>query len=141
MSVGSILENYDHDKMFPVFGYGGIPGYSTDRKVSHCFSLNGTPDGAVFGTRGILDAYTAAFQQGLRLYGPTLFAEFLHLFVNQVEQTVQVQPNQYNVFLIITDGAIFDMPETKSWIVEASKLPISIIIIGVGNDQEGFRKM
>jgi hypothetical protein len=77
--------NYDHDKMFPVFGYGGIPGYSTDRKVSHCFSLNGTPDGAVFGTRGILDAYTAAFQQGLRLYGPTLFAEFLHLFVNQVE--------------------------------------------------------
>ena len=27
LSIGSILEQYDHDKMFPVFGFGGIPHY------------------------------------------------------------------------------------------------------------------
>jgi len=27
MSVGSILECYDLDKMFPVFGFGGIPHF------------------------------------------------------------------------------------------------------------------
>jgi len=44
---------------------------------------------------------------------------------------------QYFVLLIITDGIITDMEETKSAIVEASHLPMSIVIIGVGN--ENFR--
>jgi hypothetical protein len=39
----------------------------------------------------------------------------------------------YHVLLIITDGVIFDMDLTKNEIVECSKLPLSIIIIGVGN--------
>lgn len=40
----------------------------------------------------------------------------------------------YHVLLILTDGAIHDMEETKTAIVEAShNLPFSIIIVGVGN--------
>ena len=39
----------------------------------------------------------------------------------------------YHVLLIITDGDIHDMNETKYSIVEAShNLPLSVIIIGVG---------
>ena len=38
----------------------------------------------------------------------------------------------YFVLLIITDGAITDMDETRAAIVYASKLPMSIIIVGVG---------
>lgn len=41
--------------------------------------------------------------------------------------------------LIITDGDIHDMKETTDIIVELSKYPVSIIIIGVGN--ENFEKM
>ena len=37
--------------------------------------------------------------------------------------------------LILTDGEIHDMPETKRLIVEASHLPLSIIIIGVGDEK------
>lgn len=40
---------------------------------------------------------------------------------------------QYFTLLIITDGVISDMDETRHAIVQASKLPMSIIIIGVGN--------
>jgi hypothetical protein len=36
--------------------------------------------------------------------------------------------------MIITDGEIHDMKETIDLIVELSKLPVSIIIIGVGED-------
>jgi len=39
----------------------------------------------------------------------------------------------YHILLIITDGAIHDMRETKDLIVECSLFPLSIIIIGVGN--------
>lgn len=37
------------------------------------------------------------------------------------------------MLLIITDGIISDMTETKEAIIKASRLPISIIIVGVGD--------
>lgn len=37
------------------------------------------------------------------------------------------------MLLIITDGIISDMIETKEAIIKASRLPISIIIVGVGD--------
>ena len=39
----------------------------------------------------------------------------------------------YFVLLILTDGAITDFEETKCAIVEASQLPMSVIIVGVGD--------
>lgn len=36
--------------------------------------------------------------------------------------------------LILTDGVIHDMPRTKDLVVQASFLPCSIIIVGVGNE-------
>lgn len=41
--------------------------------------------------------------------------------------------------MIITDGEIHDMEQTKRLIVEASVLPLSVIIIGVG--MEKFKAM
>jgi hypothetical protein len=43
------------------------------------------------------------------------------------------------VLLIITDGIISDMEDTKRSIIAASSLPLSIIIVGVG--QEDFAAM
>ena len=40
--------------------------------------------------------------------------------------------SNYFVLLIITDGVITDMPQTVQAIIYASSLPMSIIIIGVG---------
>ena len=37
--VCSILEQYDTDKLFPVYGFGGIPHYNKQGGTSHCFSL------------------------------------------------------------------------------------------------------
>jgi hypothetical protein len=40
-AVGAILEPYDTDKMFPVYGFGGIPRFMGEVNVNHCFPLNG----------------------------------------------------------------------------------------------------
>ncbi|KAL7978715.1 hypothetical protein Chor_013204 [Crotalus horridus] len=40
---------------------------------------------------------------------------------------------QYFILLIITDGVISDMDETRHAVVQASRLPMSVIIVGVGN--------
>lgn len=39
----------------------------------------------------------------------------------------------YQILLILTDGEIHDMEATKNLIVEKSNLPMSIIIVGIGN--------
>lgn len=42
-------------------------------------------------------------------------------------------PQKYSVLLVLTDGVVSDMAETRAAIVRASRLPMSIIIVGVGN--------
>ena len=40
--LGTVLECYDKDKLFPVYGFGGIPsGFGSDGDAFHCFPLNG----------------------------------------------------------------------------------------------------
>ena len=42
--------------------------------------------------------------------------------------------------LILTDGEIHDMKETRDLIVALSRLPVSIIIVGVGHENfEGMK--
>lgn len=40
---------------------------------------------------------------------------------------------QYYILLILTDGVVTDMSDTREAIVRASHLPMSVIIVGVGN--------
>ena len=42
-------------------------------------------------------------------------------------------PQEYFILLILTDGVITDMADTREAIVHASHLPMSVIIVGVGN--------
>jgi len=42
--------------------------------------------------------------------------------------------NKYYIFLILTDGLINDMEATTDEIVRATNLPISIIIVGIGDE-------
>jgi hypothetical protein len=41
---------------------------------------------------------------------------------------------QYFILLILTDGEIHDMKETIDWVVRGSKAPLSIVIVGIGNE-------
>ena len=69
----------------------------------------------------------------ITLYGPTFFAPLINnLNENVKNQIQQGNYNNYHILMILTDGVINDMNETVNAVVEASYLPISIIIIGIG---------
>lgn len=52
------MESYDHDKWFPVFGFGGKPEFMNENQVSHCFPLTGLRDAPyVQGIEGVMEAY------------------------------------------------------------------------------------
>lgn len=128
-AVGDIIQDYDSDKMFPALGFGArIPPQGT---VSHEFFLNGNPTNPYCsGIDGILQAYYDSLHR-VQLYGPTNFAPV----INHVARfaSSNVNGSAYFILLIITDGAITDMNETRHAIAMASQLPMSIIIVGVGN--------
>ncbi|XP_030632091.1 copine-1 isoform X2 [Chanos chanos] len=130
-SVGLVVQDYDTDKFFPAFGFGAqIP---PDFKVSHEFPLNFNPSSPYCqGVQGIVEAYRMALPQ-VRLYGPTNFSPIIN-HVARIAAGAAQQPNaaQYFVLLIITDGEITDLDQTRQAIVDSSKLPMSIIIVGVG---------
>ncbi|CAI2364003.1 unnamed protein product [Moneuplotes crassus] len=129
-NVGNILEPYDSDRMFPVFGFGAKPRFCGIQQVSHCFHLNGQENPEVEGVQGILEAYRNAMYGGIGLYGPTNFTPCLQAMTNFIKERLSM--TEYHIMLYITDGAITDMKETIAEIVKASHLPMSIIIVGVG---------
>lgn len=54
--------------------------------------------------------------------------------MDRIAQSIQQCRDKYLILLIITDGEINDMESTIGLIVQASALPLSILIVGVGND-------
>ncbi|XP_072403603.1 copine-2 [Chiloscyllium punctatum] len=131
-AVGQIIQDYDSDKMFPALGFGAqLP---PDWKVSHEFAINFNPTNPFCtGVEGIVQAYTACLPH-IRFYGPTNFSPIINHVARFASQAIpQKVAAQYFILLIITDGVISDMDETRHAIVQAAKLPMSIIIVGVGN--------
>jgi len=129
-SVGEIIQDYDTDKQFPALGFGAqVPPTG---QVSHEFFLNLRHDSPYCaGVDGLLAAYWNAIQK-VRLYGPTNFAPVINHVAN-FARTYQ-SGDQYFVLLIITDGIITDLEQTKLAIINACELPMSLIIVGVGNE-------
>ncbi len=76
-------------------------------------------------------AYLTALN-AVTLYGPTNFSPV----INHVARFASAAQDgkQYFVLLIITDGIITDLDETKRALVNASSLPMSVIVVGVGNE-------
>eukprot|EP00071_Canis_lupus_P028557 XP_022262114.1 copine-9 isoform X3 [Canis lupus familiaris] len=127
-AVGEIIQDYDSDKLFPAYGFGAkLP---PEGRISHQFPLNNNDeDPNCAGIDGVLESYFQSLRT-VQLYGPTYFAPV----INQVARAAAKisDGSQYYVLLIITDGVISDMTQTKEAIVSASSLPMSIIIVGVG---------
>lgn len=130
-AVGRICQDYDTDKLFPAFGFGArLP---PTWQVSHEFPLNGNPQNPMCeGIDGVLASYYHSIQR-VQLYGPTNFAPIINQITRIASAAQRESPgNEYFVLLMLTDGIISDMAQTKEAIVNAASLPISIIIVGVG---------
>ncbi|ERE83546.1 copine-9-like protein [Cricetulus griseus] len=129
-AVGEIVQDYDSDKMFPALGFGAkLP---PDGRISHEFAL----------------IYRFLYTPLPKVEPNCPYLEKVALGGLVLEDRVEEKQwyassvkdgSQYFVLLIVTDGVISDMAQTKESIVNASKLPMSIIIVGVGPAEfDGF---
>ena len=134
-AVGSVIEAYNKEKQFAVYGFGAkLPGPNgMDTAVQHCFPVY---EGAstVTGVAGIIQAYRDALDV-VKLSGPTHFQPLIQNAGYLAQSLGCTQESQkYTVLLILTDGIVDDMQPTVAEIVKASSLPLSIIIVGIGNE-------
>jgi hypothetical protein len=135
-SCGKIVAFYDYDQKFPVYGFGGYPPNHT--VVSHCFNLNFTPDPYVEGIDGVIACYKNAVPI-VRQHGPTYFAPLIQHVRDVIKEEILRPEKTYYILMILTDGIINDMDETCNALVSCDVLPLSVIIIGIG--QADFSNM
>ncbi|OMO90930.1 C2 calcium-dependent membrane targeting [Corchorus capsularis] len=129
MEVGEVIQFYDSDRQFPAWGFGGR---THNGSLSHCFNLNGMNTYEVDGVQGIMAAYANALHN-VTLSGPTLFGQVINNAAQMAGDAASNDITKYFVLLIITDGVLTDIQETTDALVRASDLPLSILIVGVGN--------
>ncbi|KAM9654987.1 copine-9 isoform 3-T3 [Morphnus guianensis] len=135
---------------------GHVPGTAVPLQAPIPVSQNNNVDNpSCAGIEGVLESYLQSLRT-VQLYGPTNFAPVINQVAGAAAQVTD--GSQYHVLLIITDGVISDMLQTKEAIVtvsapsftvssphvgccpgchpasapQASALPMSIIIVGVG---------
>jgi len=118
--IGRTLEAFDDDKLIPAFGFGDST--TTDKSV---FPFNSSRP--CHGVAEVLQRYNELTPLVI-LAGPTSFAPLIRAAVEIVRQS-----RSYHILVIIADGAVNSIRETKAAIVEASSFPLSIIMIGVGD--------
>ena len=80
-----MLEPYDSDKSFPMFGFGGIPRHMGINSVNHCFAINGNAGNPeVMGIQNMVATYRQTLPM-IGLGGPTYFAPLLDQFKSYVQ--------------------------------------------------------
>ncbi|POM58324.1 Hypothetical protein PHPALM_37044 [Phytophthora palmivora] len=119
-AIGRTLEAFDDDNIIPTFGFG-----DSTTLGQRCFPfVNGR---GCQGFDEVLKRYNEITPQ-IRLYGPTSFAPV----INEAIKAVREDPG-YHILVIIADGQVNEPTATRNAIVEASKYPISIVMVGVGD--------
>jgi len=119
--IGRTLEPFDDTHLIPAFGFGDKT--TTDRA---CFPF--FPDRRPCkGFAEVLQRYTEIVPNVI-LSGPTNFAPVIREAISIVKKE-----KSYYILVIIADGQVNNEAATKKAIAEASKYPISIIMVGVGD--------
>ena len=137
ISCGNIVAFYDYDQLFPVYGFGAkIKGSSKD-EVSMCFNLNFKDNPDIYTISNIIKTYHDLIEQDKLIFaGPTNFTPLIKEVISRINKN---NIFEYHILMILTDGVIDDLQDTIDILVEASTLPLSVIIIGIGD--EDFSKM
>ena len=133
-ACGSIVAYYDYNQSFPVDGFGAV--IKGHRTANMCFNINFKNNPEIYTIDNVLNEYHNCFNNIL-LAGPTEFCPL----VQKVNETIKKENNplKYHILMILTDGIIVDQQKTIDALVEGSFLPLSVIIIGIGNDH--FKEM
>mmetsp|Transcript_19328 Transcript_19328/g.37603 ORF Transcript_19328/g.37603 Transcript_19328/m.37603 type:complete len:325 (+) Transcript_19328:710-1684(+) len=118
--LSQTLEAFDEDNIIPCYGFGDV--YTGGKE---CFSF--FPDRGCAGLPEVLERYNEIVSK-IQMSGPTNFAPVIRKAIEIVKET-----GQFHVLVIIADGQVDKRAETVQAIVDASKVALSIVCVGIGD--------
>jgi hypothetical protein len=156
-AVGSILAKYDSDQRFPVWGFGA----KYNNVVRHCFQCGTEVEvegvqGIMDAYRGVFRtpltmSYPTKFTEVISTaasyarheqvrntrkewLGQESISYNLSHFCCRSSQEVASEEGKlsYTILLVLTAGNVEDVKETKQHLISASKDPLSVVIVGIG---------
>ena len=133
-SCGSVLAHYDYNQSIPVYGFGAV--INGHHKPNMCFHINFKKDPEIYTINNVIQEYHNCFRN-ITLAGPTEFCPLIQKVNEKIKK--ENNPLKYHILMILTDGIIVDQQKTIDALVEGSFLPLSVIIIGIGDDH--FQEM
>ena len=122
-----ILSVYNKKDEYDVYGFGA----DVNGEFSNCFNINFNQNSKIRGVENIIKEYKNAVN-AVYFSGGTYFSPV----INSINEKINSSNKSlnYNILMIISDGEVHDINTIIDRIIESSKLPLSIIIIGVGSD-------
>lgn len=129
-ACADILSIYNKNDEYNVYGFGA----DLNGEFKRCFNINkDNIDGnnKIKGIENIIKEYKRTLKE-VKLSGATYFSPVIQTINEKL--TNNKNKLNYNILLIISDGEVFDIDEIIDSIIESSKLPLSIVIIGIGDD-------
>ena len=114
--------------------------------VNHCFPLNGDERNPYCkGVEGLVNSYMNCLNSGTRrqvvmkvtndsLFSVSLSEPTWYSSVLKYAAEDSMRPSsevEYTVILLITDGGVADLHQTKQALVEMSKQPISVVLVSI----------
>ena len=136
-ACAKIVGYYDDDQKFPVYGFGAIINAPGCQEASMCFNLNFSDNPDIYTINNVIRTYHDCIEnEKLTFSGPSKFSPLIRQVISTINEDDILE---YHILMILTDGDIDDLQQTIDILVKASFLPLSIIIIGIGN--QNFEKM
>ena len=133
---GELISSYDFNHKIALHGFGAIIPSTGD--TSHCFPVSLTKDPIANGIEEAIRQYREALPK-ITLDGPTYLFPVFKENLDMLKDDDDCPTSIYHILVIITDGNNNDIDEMVRQLIKSERYPISVCIIGVGD--ENFSRM
>lgn len=131
--IGAVLDQYDTDKRFPAYGFSACLPLDY-RYMSYCFALSGNASKPLCdGIEGVISKYYDSLDYVAPHQPCHMNPVIQHVVTECSRKDRENKHTAYTVLLLITDGDYQDQKRVADTICAAADLPLSIVIVGVGN--------
>ena len=131
LQVGQVLMQYNPGQVINLYGVG----CKVDGTRHSMFPLGFGPQSQVQGVQAAVQAYSQAIQRGVACSMQNNYSPIILKIGGEASMATGNQPMRYNVLVIFCNDCMNDDSEVREAIVKNSGLPMSIIIIGVGESK------